>query len=76
MGRNYAGIMALVGMTVVLCRSLRTGDGLEAAVVSALTWMATLGVVGLVVGAIAQATVDESVRVTMEQQLAGRSQTK
>jgi hypothetical protein len=74
--RNYAGIMALVGMTVVLCRSLRTGDGLESAIVSALAWMATLGVVGLIVGAIAQATVDESVRVTMEQQLAGRSQTK
>lgn len=76
MARKYAGIMALVGMTTVLFRSLRAGYGLESAMISALAWMATLGVVGLIVGAIAQATVDESVRVTVEQQLAGRQQTK
>ncbi len=70
MARRYAGIMALVGMSVVLFRALKNGDGFESAVVSALSWMGTLGVVGLVVGAIAQATVDESVRHRMEQQLA------
>jgi hypothetical protein len=71
--RRYAGIMAMVAMSVVLLRALKGGDGCEAAVVSALGWMATLGLVGLVVGAIAQATVDESVRVHMEQQLAASS---
>lgn len=71
MARRYAGIMASLAMTVVMFRALSHGDGCEAAVVSALTWMATLGLVGLVVGSIAQATVDESVRLHMEQQLAG-----
>ena len=70
MARRYAGIMALVGMTAVLARALRAGAGLEATMVSALGWMATLGLVGLVVGALAQATVDESVRVHMERELA------
>ena len=70
MARKYAAIMALVGMTVVLLRGLKMGAGFEAVVVSALGWMATLGVVGLVVGALAQATIDEAVRVQMERELA------
>ena len=57
-------------MTVVLVRALHGGDGFEATIVSALAWMATLGLVGLIVGAIAQATVDESVRDHMERELA------
>jgi hypothetical protein len=62
--------MALVGMTAVLLRALRSGAGIESTIGSALSWMATLGLVGLIVGAIAQATVDESVRVHMERELA------
>jgi hypothetical protein len=68
--RRYAAIMALVGLTAVLVRALRGGAGLEATIVSGLGWMATLGLVGLIVGALAQATVDESVRVHMERELA------
>ena len=67
---SFAGIMALVGMSVVLCRALKGGEAFEAAVVSALTWMAILGSVGFVVGALAQATVDEAVRHHMERELA------
>lgn len=70
MARRYAVIMALVGMSVVLCRALKGGDGFEAAVVSALQWMAILGGVGFVVAALAQATVDEAVRFQMERELA------
>ncbi|HMP07524.1 MAG TPA: hypothetical protein PJ982_14335 [Lacipirellulaceae bacterium] len=70
MARRYAAIMALVGMSTVLLRSLRGGEGFEATIVSALAWMATLGAVGLTVGAVAQATIDESVRVVIEQELA------
>ena len=75
MARRFAGIMASLGMSVVLFRALKNGDGFEAAVVAALTWMATLGFVGLVVGAIAQATVDESVRTKIEQELANNGPT-
>jgi hypothetical protein len=62
--------MALVGMTAVLVRALRNGTGVEATIVSGLSWMATLGLVGLIVGTLAQATIDESVRVHMERELA------
>jgi hypothetical protein len=68
--RRYAVILALVGMSVVLCRALKGGDGFEAAVVSALQWMAILGGVGFVVASLAQATVEESVRLHMERELA------
>ena len=69
MARTYAGIMALVGMTVVLFRALKGGQPLEGSVMVALGWMATLGVVGLIVGALAQATIDEAVRLHMEREL-------
>jgi hypothetical protein len=67
--------MALVGMSVILVRALKNGNAFEAAVVSALGWMATFGVVGLIVGAIAQGTVDEAVRLQMEQELAAQRRT-
>lgn len=74
MARRFAGIMASIGMSVVLFRALKNGNGFESAVISALSWMVTLGLVGVVVGAIAQATVDESVRTKIEQELAGTGQ--
>ena len=69
MARQYAGIMASLGMTVVIVRSLRSGGAFEATIVSAMTWMVTLGVIGYVIAAIAQNTVDESVRQRMEEEL-------
>jgi hypothetical protein len=65
--------MALVGMSVVLLRAFKAGIGFESAIVAALAWMATLGLVGLVVAAIAEATVEEAVRVHMERELAAHS---
>lgn len=70
MARQYAVIMALVGMSVVLCRALKGGDGVEASVVAALQWMVILGSVGFVVGALAGAAIDEAVTQQMEQELA------
>jgi hypothetical protein len=71
--RQYAAIMASLGMTLVLLRALRSGDGFESAVVSAMVWMATLGIVGYMAGLIARATVDESVRQRMEADIAAQS---
>ena len=75
MARKFAGVMALVGMSLVLVRALKNGVGFEAAINSALAWMAALGLVGWVTAAIAQTTVDDAVRQIMEQELAAAQQT-
>ena len=75
MARKYAAIMALVGMSVVLLRACRLGVGLESAIVASLAWMAVLGGVGLLVGLIAEATVEEAVRFRMEQELGAAERT-
>jgi hypothetical protein len=71
--RQYAAIMASLGMTLVLMRALRNGGAFEAAVVSAMVWMATLGCVGYVTASIARAVIDESVRQRIEAELAAQS---
>jgi hypothetical protein len=70
MARRYAGILALVGMSVVLIRSLKNGATVESAVMASLGGMLVLGLVGMIVGAVAQATVEESVRSQIERDLA------
>ncbi len=75
MARQYAGIMASLGMTLVLMQALRNGKGFESAVVSALFWMITLGVVGFMVASLARNTVDEAVRQQIEQELAAQANT-
>jgi hypothetical protein len=69
LARQYAGIMASLGMTIVIMRSLRSGNAFEATVVSALFWMITLGFVGFIAASVAQNTIDESVRQRMEEEL-------
>ena len=69
MARQYAGIMASLGMTIVVVRSLRGGGAFEATIISAMTWMVTLGVIGYVIASIAQNTIDESVRQRMEEEI-------
>jgi hypothetical protein len=64
--------MALVGMSAVLVRAFKNGNAFEAAVISSLQWMVIFGVIGLVVGAIAQSTIDDAVRLQMERDLAGQ----
>ncbi|MCC6494353.1 MAG: hypothetical protein IT424_15180 [Pirellulales bacterium] len=70
MARKYAAIMASVGMTLVLLRALHRGGGLEAALTSGVVWMVTFGVVGYLLGSIARATVDDSVRQSMQYEIA------
>lgn len=70
MARQYAGIMASLGMTLVLMRALRNGGGFESAILSAMFWMATLGAVGYIVASLARGTIDEAVRQQIEQELA------
>ncbi|MAT72618.1 MAG: hypothetical protein CMJ58_24230 [Planctomycetaceae bacterium] len=70
MARHYAGIMGLIGLTVVMLRAVKNGGSLETAVVQGVGWMALFAIIGGVVGAVAQTTVDEAFRLRMEKELA------
>lgn len=72
MARKYAVLMALIGLLLVLARALKNGSGFESTIVTALSWMTALGVIGMMVGSIAQSTIDEAVRLRMEQELAAQ----
>ncbi len=69
MARTYAAVMALLAMLVVLVRAMKNHAGFEGAISTALVWMILFGAIGLVVGAIAQATVDQSVLRIVEEEL-------
>ena len=69
MARSYAGILGLLGMIVVLLRAVKDGSGFEGTVPQAVAWMIALALVGAVVGAIAEWTVEESVRYRIEKEL-------
>jgi hypothetical protein len=68
--RKFAAIMASLGMTLVLLRALYHRGGLEAALTSGVFWMVAFGVVGYMLGAIARMTVDDSVRQSMQYEIA------
>lgn len=61
MARIYAAVMSLLAMVVTLLRAIKEQAGFDGTITSALVWMVIFGLIGFVVGAIAQATVDESV---------------
>lgn len=70
MGRIYAGILGPLAMTVVVVRGIKDSSGVEGTLLTAIVALVVYAVIGFVVGAIAQSTVDESVRRKLEQQLA------
>jgi len=70
MGRIYAGILGPLAMVVIICRGIKDSAGLEGTLTLAIAALAVYAVIGAVLGQIAQATVDESVRLKIEQQLA------
>lgn len=70
MTRTYAAVMALIGMVVVLLRGLKDNAGFEETIISSLLWMALLGTLGIFIGAIAENTIVESVRIKIESELA------
>jgi hypothetical protein len=56
-------------MLVVLFRALKNGAGFDGTILTALITMGLLAAVGMIIGAIAQATIDESVRMRMQAEL-------
>jgi len=70
MARTYSAIMALIGFQVVLVRGMKDGAGFDGTIATGLCWMVLFGAIGMVVGALAAQTVDESVRTKIEAELA------
>jgi hypothetical protein len=70
MGRIYAGILGPLAMVVIICRGIMDSAGLEGTLTLAIVALAVYAAIGAVLGQIAQATIDESVRYKIEQQLA------
>jgi hypothetical protein len=70
MGRTYAGVLGLLAMMVVICRGVMNSSGVEGTCTLAVLSMFVFAGVGSVLGHIAQLTVDESVRLKIEQGLA------
>ena len=69
MARTYAGILALVGMQVVLYRAIKNGAGFDGTILQTLASMALLGAVGYLLGAIAQTTIEHSVAARLQSEL-------
>ena len=66
MARTYAAIMALLAMLVVMLRAMKDHAGFEGTITTAFVWMAMFGAIGLLVGAIARSTVDQSILKAIE----------
>ena len=73
MGRIYAGILGPLAMAVIICRGIKDSAGVEGTLTMAIVALSVYAIIGSVVGQIAQATVDESVRQKIELQLNERS---
>ena len=69
MGRVYAGILGPLAMAVVICRGWFGSSGVENTLGLATIYLAIFSVVGALIGQVAQATIDESVRAKLQQQL-------
>lgn len=69
MGRAYAGVLGYLAATLVLARGIVTGAGLETTLLTSLMAMSLFAAIGLVVGIIAQTTIDQAVRERLEAEL-------
>ena len=70
MGRIYAGILGYLGMSLSLVRGIRSGADPDVAINHALIVLVLFATAGFLLGRIAEAIIDESVRGRLEQELA------
>ncbi len=61
-------------MAVVICRGWLGSAGVESTLSQATACLAIFSIVGVIIGQIAQTTVDESVRSKLQQQLNERAE--
>jgi hypothetical protein len=72
--RIYAGILGPLAMTVAIARGWLASGGVEGTLSSAVLYLVLFAILGAVLGHIAQATIDESVRIALETQLAQQTE--
>jgi hypothetical protein len=61
-------------MTVAICRGWLASGGVEGTLWCAVLYLLAFAILGAVLGHVAQATIDESVRTALEAQLAQQSE--
>ena len=76
MGRTYAYVLGLLGMLVVMIRSIFHSAGAEGTLYQALLALLGFAAVGAFLGNLAEATTKESVRREMEEEIAQSSETQ
>lgn len=76
MARAYAGVLGSLAWAVTFARGAMLGAGIEGTAQTAVVAMLALAGVGLIVGQIAEVTVDESVRQRLQRQLEDYEATK
>ncbi len=69
MARAYAGVLGSLAVAVTFARGALLGAGFEGTVQTAVLAMLALAGVGLIVGQLAEATVDESIRHKLQAQI-------
>ena len=76
MGRAYAGVLGYLAAALTLFRGFMARGGVEGTLVTAIVVMVIFALIGYVLGSIAQATVDHSVRQQLESSLAAAQTTE
>ncbi|QDT69734.1 hypothetical protein MalM25_26750 [Planctomycetes bacterium MalM25] len=69
MARAYAGMLGSLAVAVTFARGALLGAGFEGTAQTAVVAMLALAGVGLIVGQLAEATIDESVRQKLQTQI-------
>lgn len=69
MARAYAGVLGSLAWAITFARGAAAGAGFEGTAQNALLAMLAMSAVGLVVGLVAEAAVDESVRQRLQRQI-------
>lgn len=69
MAKAYAGVLGSLAVAVTFARGALVGAGFEGTAQTAVVAMLALAGVGFLVGAIAEATIDESVRQRLQKQI-------
>jgi hypothetical protein len=72
-GRTYAGVLGCLAFATVVVHGAIHQAGIEATVLRAVGTMMGFGVLGFMLGSVAENVVEESVRAKMAQELARRA---
>jgi MFS-type transporter involved in bile tolerance (Atg22 family) len=69
MGRVYAGILGPLAMAVIIGRGVLGSSGVEGTLTTATIYLLLFAALGAILGQVAEATIDESVRAQLQKQL-------